>query len=233
MSTAIVLAAATSIETTSADLAPADAETAVASPRVYVAPKRFDVQASVVRELLQVSGLGVNCAKATLCVQPTYYTNAGALSWCEGNRDEVVVLTRVGTKWEATTLTALSPWTGEEWSGPIASNVAIVVYKWRGIRQWVEVVVSPDSAFLAGAELPTEAPPMSEPAAKMLRILSGIKSSYRPDAYRRNGLNAVALAAATIELTKLGFIKVNKAGATSLTMPGQNAARLLPRLLTI
>ena len=222
--TDIVLAPSTSIETTT------DA-TAIAPQRPYVEPRRLDVPASVVRELLQAAGLGTGCAKATLVVQPTYSTNAAALSWCEGSKDDVVVLTRAAGRWEAQELSVLSPWCGAKWSGDIGANVAIVVYKHRGVKGWVEVVVAPDSAFLAGVELPTEAPTMSDAAGIVLRILNGIKSSYRADCYRRNGITAPVLATCIEELKGLGFVTVNKAGAVGLTMPGKNAARLLPRML--
>jgi hypothetical protein len=72
--TDIVLAPSTSIETTSAT------EAAIAPRRPYVEPKRLDVPASVVRELLIAAGLGESCAKATLVLQTSYSTNAGALS---------------------------------------------------------------------------------------------------------------------------------------------------------
>ena len=222
--TDIVLAPAATIETTT------DA-TAIAPQRPYVEPRRLDVPASVVRELLQAAGLGTGCAKATLVVQPTYSTNAAALSWCEGSKDDVVVLTRAAGRWEAQELSVLSPWCGAKWSGDIGANVAIVVYKHRGVKGWVEVVVAPDSAFLAGVELPTEAPTMSDAAGIVLRILNGIKSSYRPDCYRRNSITAPVLATCIEELKGLGFVTVNKAGAVGLTMPGKNAARLLPRML--
>jgi hypothetical protein len=222
--TDIVLAPAATIET-------ATDATAIAPQRPYVEPKRLDVPAGVVRELLQAAGLGTGCAKATLVVQPTYSTNAAALSWCEGNKDEVVVLTRAAGRWEAQELAVLSPWCGAKWSGDIGQNVAIVVYKHRGVHGWVEIVVAPDSAFLGGIELPTEAPAMSEGAAVVLRILDGLKASYRPNAYARNGIGPAALAATIEELKRLGFVTVNRAGNVGLTMPGKNAARLLPRML--
>ena len=223
--TDIVLAPSTSIETTSAT------EAAIAPRRPYVEPKRLDVPASVVRELLIAAGLGESCAKATLVVQQSYSTNSGALSWSDGCKDEVVVLTRVTGAWMVQELSVLSPWDGSSWTGDIGANVAIVVYKHRGVKGWVEVVVAPDSAFLAGVELPTEAPTMSDAAGIVLRILNGIKSSYRPDCYRRNGITAPVLATCIEELKGLGFVTVNKAGAVGLTMPGKNAARLLPRML--
>ena len=223
--TDIVLAPSTSIETTNAT------EAAIAPRRPYVEPKRLDVPASVVRELLQAAGLGTGCAKATLVLQPTYSTNAGALSWSDGCKDEVVVLTRVAGAWEVQALTVLSPWDGSSWTGDIGQNVAIVVYKHRGAKGWVEVVVAPDSAFLAGVELPTEAPAMSESTAIVLRILDGLKASYRPNAYARNGIHSAALAACIEELKGLGFVTVNRAGSVGLTLAGKNAARLLPRML--
>ena len=222
--TDIVLAPSTSIETTT------DA-TAIAPQRPYVEPRRLDVPASVVRELLQAAGLGTGCAKATLVVQPTYSTNAAALSWCEGSKDDVVVLTRAAGRWEAQELSVLSPWCGAKWSGDIGANVAIVVYKHRGAGGWVEIVVAPDSAFLGGIELPNEAPAMSDSAAVVLRILDGLKASYRPNAYARNGIGPAALAATIEELKRLGFVTVNRAGSVGLTMTGKNAARLLPRML--
>lgn len=222
--TDIVLAPTAAIET-------ANDTTAIASQRPYVEPKRLDVPASVVRELLQAAGLGTGCAKATLVVQPTYSTNAAALSWCEGSKDDVVVLTRAAGRWETQELSVLSPWCGAKWSGDIGQNVAIVVYKHRGVHGWVEVVVAPDSAFLGGIELPTEAPAMSDTAAVVLRILDGLKASYRPNAYARQGINSAGLAAAIEELKRLGFVTVNRAGSVGLTMPGKNAARLLPRML--
>ena len=222
--TDIVLAPAATIETTT------DA-TAIAPQRPYVEPKRLDVPASVVRELLIAAGLGESCAKATLVVQQSYSTNAGALSWSDGCKDEVVVLTRVAGAWVVRELSVLSPWDGAEWEGAVGRNVAIVVRKHRGARGWVEVVVAPDSEFLAGAELPTEAPAVSAAAAAVLRVLSSIKPSYRPDEYRRSGVTAQALAAAVAELRGLGLATVNARGAVGLTMPGKNAARLLPRML--
>jgi hypothetical protein len=125
----------------------------------------------------------------------------------------------------------LSPWCGAKWTGDIGANVAIVVYKHRGAGGWVEIVVAPDSAFLGGIELPTEAPAMSEGAAVVLRILDGLKAAYRPNAYARNGIGPAALAATIEELKRLGFVTVNRAGNVGLTMPGKNAARLLPRML--
>ena len=222
--TAIVLVSPAAIESTTS-------ATAIAPRRPYVEPKRLDVPSSVVRELLQAAGLGTGCAKATLVLQPTYSTNAGALSWSDGCKDEVVVLTRVAGAWEVQALTVLSPWDGASWTGDIGANVAIVVYKHRGCRGWVEVVVAPDSAFLAGVELPTEAPAMSEAAAVVLRILDGLKASYRPNAYARNSIGPAALAACIEELKGLGFVTVNRAGSVGLTLAGKNAARLLPRML--
>ena len=222
--TAIVLASPAAIE-------PAASTTAIAPRRPYVEPKRLDVPSSVVRELLQAAGLGTGCAKATLVLQPTYSTNAGALSWSDGCKDEVVVLTRVAGAWEVQALSVLSPWDGASWTGDIGANVAIVVYKHRGAKGWVEVVVAPDSAFLAGVELPTEAPAMSEATAIVLRILDGLKASYRPNAYARNSIGPAALAACIEELKGLGFVTVNRAGSVGLTLAGKNAARLLPRML--
>ena len=166
--TDIVLASPAAIE-------PTASTTAIAPRRPYVEPKRLDVPAGVVRELLHAAGLGTGCAKATLVLQPTYSTNAEALSWSDGCKDEVVVLTRTAGAWEVQALSVLSPWDGSSWTGDIGQNVAIVVYKHRGVRGWVEVVVAPDSAFLAGVELPTEAPAMSEAAAsqKLRQILQG------------------------------------------------------------
>ena len=224
--TDIVLASSAAIE-------PTTSTTAIAPRRPYVEPKRLDVPASVVRELLQAAGLGTSCAKATLVLQPTYSTNAGALSWSDGCKDEVVVLTRTAGAWVVQALTVLSPWDGASWTGDIGQNVAIVVYKHRGVRGWVEVVVAPDSAFLAGVELPTEAPAMSEAAAIVLRILDGLKASYRPNAYARNGIGPAALAACIEELKGFGFVTVNKAGSVGLTLAGKNAARLLPRMLCL
>ncbi len=72
---------------------------------------------------------------------------------------------------------------------------------------------------------------MSEGAAVVLRILDGLKASYRPNAYARNGIGPAALAATIDELKRLGFVTVNRAGSVGLTMPGKNAARLLPRMI--
>ena len=108
--------------------------------------------------------------------------------------------------------------------------MAIVVYQWRGTRQAVEVIVSPDSLLLEGVELPTEAPPMSDAAQVVIRVMMSIKSSYRPEYYIRHKIGPKALAAAQAELVGMGLVSVNKAGAASLTNAGKNAARLLPRL---
>jgi hypothetical protein len=208
---------------------PAPAETGVVPHVPYAAPRRIDVPVAVVREVLDAAGFG-GFAKATICVQPTYSTSAAALSWSDGCKDDVVVLTRVGAGWHVGELTAISPWSRVEWRGEIGPKVAIVVRKYRGQRVTVDVVVSPDSAFLAGAQLPTEAPAMSESAAIVIRVMASIKPSYRPEEYRRRGIGNKARDAAIAELEGLGFVKVNSAGSVGLTLAGKNAARLLPRL---
>jgi hypothetical protein len=208
---------------------PAPAETAVVPHVPYAAPRRIDVPVAVVREVLDAAGFS-GFAKATICVQPTYSTSAAALSWSDGCKDDVVVLTRVGAGWHVGELTAISPWSRVEWRGEIGPKVAIVVRKYRGQRVTVDVVVSPDSAFLAGAQLPTEAPAMSESAAIVIRVMASIKPSYRPEEYRRRGIGNKARDAAIAELEGLGFVKVNSAGSVGLTLAGKNAARLLPRL---
>lgn len=220
--TDIVLAASTAIETPSA-------ATPAAQQRPRAASRSLDVPARAVRELLVAAGLGEGFARATLVLQQSYRTNAGMLSWSDGCKDEVVVLTRVAGAWAVQELSVLSPWDGAEWEGAVGRNVAIVVRKHCGARGWVEVVVAPDSEFLAGAELLTEAPAMSAAAAAVLRVLSSIKPGYRPDEYRRSGVTAQALAAAVAELQGLGLATVNARGAVGLTMAGKNAARLLPR----
>jgi hypothetical protein len=208
-----------------------DAAQAPAPAQVQQGPwRRIDVPVSVVREVLQAAGVGLSCAVAQVVVRPSYSTSSAALSWSGGCKDEVVVLTRSGGAWHREELAAISPWDGQDWRGVVGPNVAIVVGQHRGQGYRVEVVVSPDSLFLKSAQLPTEAPAMSDAAAVVIRVMASIKPSYRPEEYRRRGIGNKARDAAIAELEGLGFVKVNSAGSVGLTLAGKNAARLLPRL---
>ena len=71
--TDIVLAPTATIETTST--------TAIAPQRPYVEPKRLDVPASVVRELLQAAGLGTGCAKATSTASRSTGASSSSSGW--------------------------------------------------------------------------------------------------------------------------------------------------------
>ena len=203
----------------------------IAQPaKPYVAPRRIDVPASVVRELLVVAGIA-SAVKVTLVLQPAYHCTSADVNWCDGHKDDVTVLTRVQGGWQVVTLESVSPWDGDRWGGPIDDNVAIIVYKHRGTRGWTEIVMAPTCAFLGGVSFPTEAPEMPASEATVLRVLHCIKSSYRADAYDRNSVSPTMLADAIKSLVARGYVKVNAAGAVALTTAGKNVARLLPQVV--
>jgi hypothetical protein len=72
--------------------------------------------------------------------------------------------------------------------------------------------------------LPKPGPTISDDARKALNIIGGIKSSYRSDEFRSAKLGPYhPTNHLLVELREAGLIKINKAGAVSITTAGKNA----------
>ena len=70
----------------------------------------------------------------------------------------------------------------------------------------------------------SSAPTVSDKAKAALNVICGIKSSYRQDEFNRSGLGMYGANNPLVaELKAAGFVKVNKAGAISVTTAGRNA----------
>ena len=72
--------------------------------------------------------------------------------------------------------------------------------------------------------LPAPGPELSDAARKALNIIGGIKGGYRRDEFSRANLGPYAADNPVVaELELAGLVKVNKAGAISITTAGKNA----------
>lgn len=72
--------------------------------------------------------------------------------------------------------------------------------------------------------LPKPGPSVSKRALDALNTIAGIKSSYRAEEFRRAHLGTYGADNPYVkELKKAGYVKINKAGAISVTTAGRNA----------
>lgn len=156
-------------------------------------------------------------------IAETYSIGGTELCWSGGSRTEVVVLRAADGRWQRCELTALSPWDGSVWTGRIPPNVIVVERRTScGKCLGLTYNVGPDSQVVAKMRLPAPVV-LAADEAVVLDGLCGLKSSYRQEAYREAGLDAVRVAAAADSLVSRGLARRNRAGAVSATVTGENA----------
>lgn len=104
---------------------------------------------------------------------------------------------------------------------PIPANGAVIVGEYGGRGSFAHIKVNPTN--LQGI-LPRPAEEIDDVEAKVLGAILGLKSSYRADEFRRQGLGPYAPENPHIvSLARKRFVKIDSRGSISVTTEGKNA----------
>lgn len=187
--------------------------------------RTITVRPSDIKAIIDATFPDYKGQKAAVSIQPTASYDAADLTWQGGSKTEIVAL-RVGAggTFQIMSLSVLSPWSGQSWGGPIPADIMLVEHViFCGKDLGIRCIVSPDSQFLLRMSLPAVVE-LSRDEIIVLSAHAQLKSGhYRDEAYQRAGMDVPQLKPSIEMLAYRGFLKVNKAGASSITVEGRNA----------
>jgi hypothetical protein len=185
--------------------------------------KRIVVNAKDVSVVAQLAFPAYRGSKHQIQVTERYSVSASELCWSGGSVKQVVLLRQCEGQWQWQELTALSPWSGQTWSGQIPDDVLIVEHiEFCGKDLGLRYNVSPTSKFLEGVPLLPPSVELSTEERTVLNILCGIKPSYRKGEYERAKLRPAQVDATMASLVSKGLAKKTATGAVGATTEGRN-----------
>lgn len=167
----------------------------------------------------------------------SFYSPREGTSVFEGNRGFVVVVNlQTGMykeyegSWGGVSPFSKSPVDLDRNEYPIPENGAVIIGSSGGRGSYAHIRVHPSVLAMLEKQLPPAGEGLSEQELDALRIVQGLISSARPDAFRRNKLGPYRADAPLIAgLIRKGLLKANRAGSIRITPQGKTEVIRAPR----